>query len=62
MLPVVGASEPGRTSRGAPRLCSAIDTAFLQEIKNLFAKSKSKLVSLQPELMATFNRWRGKVR
>ena len=48
-------------SRGAPRLCSAIDTAFLQEIKNLFAKGKSKLVSLQPELMATFNRWRGKV-
>jgi hypothetical protein len=48
-------------SRGAPRLCSAIDTGFLQEIKNLFAKGKSKLVSVQPELMAIFNRWRGKV-
>ena len=46
---------------GMPRLCSAIDTALLQEIKNVFAKSKSKLVSIQPELMATFNRWRGKV-
>lgn len=46
---------------GMPRLCSAIDTALLQEIKKLFAKSKAKLVSIQPELMAVFNRSRGKV-
>jgi hypothetical protein len=46
---------------GRPRLCSAVDTALLDEIKRAFAKSKAKLVSIQPRLMATFNRWRGAV-
>ena len=48
-------------SGAAPRLCSAIDTSLLEELKRLFAKTKSKLVSVQPQLMATFNRWRGAV-
>ena len=46
---------------GMPRLCSAVDTILLEELKRIFSKSKAKLVSVQPELMSTFNRWRGKV-
>jgi hypothetical protein len=46
---------------GAPRLCSAIDTNFLEELKRCFADSKAKLVSVQPYLMAAFNCWRGAV-
>ena len=46
---------------GTPRLCSAVDTALIEEIKSAFAKAKRKLVSVQPQLMASFNRWRGKV-
>jgi hypothetical protein len=46
---------------GAPRLCSAIDTNLLEELKSCFSKSKAKLVSVQPGLMAVFNRWRGSI-
>jgi hypothetical protein len=49
------------SSGGAPRLCSAVDTALIEELKKIFSRGKGKLVSVQPELMATFNRWRGKV-
>jgi hypothetical protein len=45
---------------GAPRLCSAIDTNLLSALKESFSKKK-KLVSVQPYLMAAFNRWRGAV-
>jgi hypothetical protein len=41
------------------RLASAIDKALLDELKNLFnGKSAPRLVSVQPQLMAAFNRWR----
>ena len=42
-----------------PRLASAIDKALLDELKTLFAgKPGVKLASIQPQLMAAFNRWR----
>ena len=41
----------------APRLCSAIDTALLEQLK----KSVKRLVSVQPALMAVFNRCRGAI-
>lgn len=47
---------------GAPRLCSAIDRALLEELKACFPKSgKARLVSVQPQLMAVFNRWRAAI-
>jgi hypothetical protein len=49
------------SSGAAPRLCSAIDTSLLEDLKRAFARAQSKLVSVQPQLMATFNRWRGAV-
>jgi hypothetical protein len=45
---------------GAPRLCSAIDTNLLSALKESLSK-KTKLVSVQPYLMAAFNRWRGAI-
>jgi hypothetical protein len=42
----------------APRLCSAIDTTLLSALKAALAR-KAKLVSVQPALMAVFNRCRG---
>ena len=42
---------------GAARLCSAIDSALLDGLK----KSVKKLVSVQPALMAAFNRCRGEI-
>lgn len=41
----------------APRLCSAIDTALLEGLKRSF----KRLVSVQPALMAVFNRCRGEI-
>jgi hypothetical protein len=46
---------------GAPRLCSAVDVALIEELKRSFARTKARLVSVQPQLMATFNRWRSAV-
>jgi hypothetical protein len=47
---------------GAPRLASAIDAALLDAIGGCFPKgSQARLVSVQPYLMAAFNRWRGAV-
>jgi hypothetical protein len=46
---------------GAPRLCSAIDTALLEEIKRSFKKKRARLASVQPALMAVFNRARSVV-
>jgi hypothetical protein len=41
----------------APRLCSAIDTALLEQLR----RSVKRLVSVQPALMAVFNRCRGEI-
>lgn len=47
---------------GAPRLASAIDAALFEAIRGCFPKGdKARLVSVQPCLMAAFNRWRGAV-
>jgi len=47
---------------GAPRLASAIDAQLLAAIKQLFSRgTKARLVSVQPYLMAVFNRWRGSI-
>ena len=47
---------------GAPRLCSAIDRQLLEALKACFPRSgKTRLVSVQPRLMAVFNRWRGAI-
>jgi hypothetical protein len=49
-------------SAGAARLCSAIDANLLEQLKACFRRKKaSRLVSVQPSLMAAFNRWRGAV-
>jgi hypothetical protein len=43
-------------------LASAIDLALLNELKAFFEKRKGlRLVSLQPYLMAAFNRWRARL-
>jgi hypothetical protein len=51
-----------RASEGPSRLCSAIDADLLKAIKECFSgKNKARLVSVQPGLMAAFNRWRGSI-
>lgn len=45
-------------ARGRPRLCSALDPALLSSIKTSYQGKKAKLVSIQPALMAAFNRAR----
>jgi len=46
--------------RGAPRLASAVDAPLVAAIGACFPRGGSlRLVSLQPYLMAAFNRWRG---
>ena len=48
--------------RGSPRLASAIDSALLEALKASFPKGgKALLVSVQPALMAAFNRHRGAI-
>ena len=46
---------------GAARLCSAIDANLLAALRSAFAKTRAKLVSVQPSLMAVFNRARAAV-
>ena len=41
--------------RGEPRLASAVDGELVAAIKQVFAGSKAKLVSVQPALMHVFN-------
>ena len=41
--------------RGEPRLASAVDGDLVAAIKQIFAGSKAKLVSVQPALMHVFN-------
>jgi hypothetical protein len=45
----------------APRLCSAIDTSLLEQIKACFKRQRALLTSIQPALMAVFNRCRGEI-
>lgn len=50
-------ASPGSGSE--PRLASAIDKALLDELRTWLAgKPGAQLVSVQPQLMAAFNRWR----
>jgi len=45
--------------RAAPRLASALDAGLVPAITACFARgAKARLVSVQPYLMAAFNRWR----
>jgi hypothetical protein len=45
--------------RGAPRLASALDPGLVPAITACFPRAaKARLVSVQPYLMAAFNRWR----
>jgi hypothetical protein len=47
---------------GAPRLASAVDAGLIEALKGCFArKSKARLVSVQPALMAVFNRARAAI-
>lgn len=47
---------------GAPRLASAIDRKLLEAIQACFPKSgRARLMSVQPQLMSTFNQWRGAI-
>lgn len=50
------------TAGGDPRLASALDRNFLEQLQSSFPKgAKARLVSVQPQLMATANRWRRSV-
>ena len=50
-------ASPG--SGNEPRLASAIDSSLIAEIKEAFQKKPgARLVSIQPQLMSAFNRWR----
>jgi hypothetical protein len=46
---------------GQPRVASAVDTELLDAIRQEFAQTRLKIRSIQPQLMAAFNRWRSKV-
>lgn len=47
---------------GAPRLASAVDASLIEALKGCFApKSRARLVSVQPALMAVFNRARAAI-
>jgi hypothetical protein len=44
---------------GSARIASAIDTSLVQAVRAAFpASARAKLVSVQPYLMAAYNRWR----
>jgi len=48
--------------RGAPRLASALDAGLVPAIRACFPRSaRPRLVSVQPYLMAAFNRWYGSI-
>ena len=46
---------------GQPRIASAVDVEFLDAIRQEFARTRLKIGSIQPQLMAAFNKWRHKV-
>ncbi|HTN94275.1 MAG TPA: hypothetical protein VMJ33_06835 [Gallionella sp.] len=43
-------------SFGSPSLASAVDQGLLEQLKNIFDESTLRLKSIQPNLMAAFNR------
>ncbi len=48
-----------RRGGGSARVAGAVDDALLQAVRGCFkAGAKARLVSVQPYLMAAFNRWR----
>jgi hypothetical protein len=47
--------------RVSENLACAIDAALLEGLKSCFAKTKARLVSVQPSLMAAYNRARSRV-
>ena len=54
---VHGERAKGWTYRWSEGLASAVDTDLLSELKS----AKARIVSIQPELMAAFNRARGEI-
>jgi hypothetical protein len=51
-----------QSAAGAPRLASAIDRKLLEEIQASFPRGgKARLVSVQPQLMNTFNQHRASI-
>jgi hypothetical protein len=46
---------------GQPRVASAVDVELLDAIRQEFAPTRLKIRSIQPQLMAAFNKWRHKV-
>jgi hypothetical protein len=46
---------------GQPRIASAVDLDFIEAIRLEFARTQLKVRSIQPQLMAAFNKWRNKV-
>ena len=56
------ALRASEVAAGTPRLASAVDGALIDALRECFPKKgKAKLVSIQPQLMAGFNQWRGGV-
>lgn len=43
---------------GEPRVASAVDPALLQALRDRFKETRLRLISIQPYLMAAYNRWR----
>ncbi len=51
------------TPAGSTRIASAVDSSLVQAVRTAFpAAARARLVSLQPYLMAAFNRWRKDVK
>jgi len=51
------------TPAGSTRIASAVDSSLVQAVRAAFpAAARARLVSLQPYLMAAFNRWRKDVK
>jgi hypothetical protein len=46
---------------GQPRIASAVDVELLDAIRQEFARTRLKIRSIQPQLMAAFNKWRHKL-
>lgn len=59
---IYGERAKGWAVRASPergvRLCSAVDASLIESIKAAFRGKKARLVSIQPALMAAFNRVR----
>jgi hypothetical protein len=47
---------------GEPRIASAVDIELLARVREVFEGSKLRLKSIQPHLMAAYNKWRKKLK